>query len=354
MRALLVGGGGFIGKHLVAKLQTVFDSIVVVDSFCFPSHTFSTASKEYFQKFSPKKVIVCESDCASTDNYVEYIKACDIIYLMAADTGTGRSFDEPQTCLNENVSKLSIVLTAIRLHNPSCKVVFFSSRAVYGHGVYYCEKCKAECRISRQPAVGRFEPRCVICSDSVRFIPMHESHTLAPISVYGVSKLAGERLVDILLPDNEVVIIRPQNVYGSYQDIHNPYTGLITWFCNAIYREQGVEVYENNFITRDFIHVLDLVEMIFKISICDKWDSRSVFNIGSGTSSTLLDVAHSIALLLNSRSEISVSPKFRVGDVLNATADMSSFNSRYGRHVCASFSDGFQEFLNWYRGLNAH
>lgn len=349
MKFLLIGGGGFIGKHLVNRLTDSCDEIVVVDNFSYPAHSNKARSLDFFSRKLCKGLVVIESDYSLVENYLEHIKNADFIYLMAADTGTGRSFQEPHNCINENVYKLSILLNAIKQHNSSCKIMFFSSRAVYGHGKYYCSNCGNGVEILRSPVDGEFEPLCAKCKSMAQFIPMHEEHPLEPISVYGVSKLAGEKLVDVLLPNHSVTIIRPQNVYGSYQETHNPYTGLVTWFCNALYRGDEVEVYEQNYITRDFIHVSDLVEMIWKITTSDICRMRFVFNLGSGDEITLIDLAQTMAKVIDKKGKITVNSKFRNGDVLNARADMSFYNFQFGVHDCISIDKGIREFYEWYQ-----
>lgn len=349
MKSILIGGGGFIGKHLTNLLDENQDEIVIVDNFAYPAHSNKARSIEFFENKRRKNIAVIETDYALVENYTKHLEGADVVYLMAADTGTGRSFQEPHHCINENVYKLSILLNTIKECNKSCKVVFFSSRAVYGNGLYSCNKCGSGTEIMRSPVDGEFEPRCKQCKSKAYFNKMSEKHPLEPTSVYGVSKLAGEKLVDVLLPDHSVTIIRPQNVYGSHQEVHNPYTGLVTWFCNSLHIGKEVEVYEQNYITRDFIHVLDLVEMIHKIVTSEPSGNRSVFNIGSGEEITLVELAQTMAKVIDKKGKITVNSKFRNGDVLNARADMSFYNFQFGVHDCISIDKGIREFYEWYQ-----
>lgn len=348
MKSILIGGGGFIGKHLTNLLDKNQDEIVIVDNFSYPAHSNKARSIEFFENNRRKNISVIETDYALVENYTKHLEEADVVYLMAADTGTGRSFQEPHHCINENVYKLSILLNALKERNKTCKVVFFSSRAVYGNGLYSCNKCGSSTEIVRSPAEGEFEPRCKQCKSKAHFNPMNEKHALEPTSVYGVSKLAGEKLVDVLLPDHCVTIIRPQNVYGSHQEVKNPYTGLVTWFCNSIHNGMKVEVYEQNYITRDFIHVSDLVEMIHKIVTSEPFGKRSVFNIGSGEEITLVELAQIMANVMEKNSSITKTSKFRMGDVLNACADVALYNSQFGKHHCMSIEAGIREFYDWY------
>lgn len=359
----VLGGGGFIGKTYVAMNHSRFDEILVIDRFSGPAHPTFNSYRNFVASFDARKVITIVADVASSETFAELLADCDAVLLLHADTGTASSFASPSTTVKENVGVLVAAVETIRKHcKPDrTRVVFTSSRAVYGEGAWYCAE-HGHILLDRTAAAlsaCKFEPRCTICNRSATLRGTRESDPLRPLSVYGVTKRAGEDLLAALLVQQgfDVRIVRYQNVYGPGQEITNPYTGVLNWFSTRLIQGETVEIYEQGLIQRDFIYVDDAARLLFEVQQMSPERpgfEPFVVNGGSGVAVSLTEVATILRDYLNSSSQIVACDKFRVGDVLGARADMTHAQRILGFAPAISHYDGLRRYSAWFREMVEH
>jgi dTDP-L-rhamnose 4-epimerase len=185
----------------------------------------------------------------------------------------------------------------------------------------------------------------------LKFLPMHESHLTQPTSVYGLTKLWQEQLMQNYCDSQNIdlVTLRFQNVYGPKQELGNPYTGIIGIFTNAIAQGNPLELFEDGQVTRDFVFVGDVAEAVVRCALHPE-PLSSVINVGMGQAVTLIEVVETIADLLNKPAQYTVSGRFRVGDIRHAVADMSHYETLLGSWVPTSLKAGLSQYLDWYLG----
>ncbi|MBD1848399.1 NAD-dependent epimerase/dehydratase family protein [Cyanobacteria bacterium FACHB-63] len=348
MKILITGGAGFIGKWLIEKLPTDAE-IVVLDSLDQQVH-------RGLQDFAPeiKERAKCiQVDVQNVETHKSAIEGTDIIIHLAAQTGTGQSMYEISKYVQHNVNGTAKLLELIScLEQKPRRIVLSSSRAVYGEGAYTDGK---EIFYPKGRQVEDLQKGLwAVCNDQgepLKFLPMHESHLTRPTSVYGLTKLWQEHLLQNYCESQNIdlVTLRFQNVYGPKQELGNPYTGIIGIFTNAIFQEKPLEIFEDGLVTRDFVFVGDVAEAVVKCALYER-PINSIINIGTGLAMTLVEVVETIAEIVGKPAQYKISGRFRVGDIRHAVADMSHYEAILGDWSPTSLKDGLAQYLEWYLG----
>ncbi len=346
MKILITGGAGFIGKWLVERLPQDFE-IIVLDSLDPQVHKKS-------QDFTPElksRAQCIKADIQDIANYKEIIEGTDVVVHLVAQTGTGQSMYEISRYVQDNANGTAKLLELISTlsHKPR-RVVLSSSRAVYGDGAYTDGQSVLypKGRNLENLQRGIWEV-CSADGEILKPLPMRETYLTKPTSVYGLTKLWQEQLLEIYCESQaiDLATLRFQNVYGPKQELGNPYTGIIGIFTNAISQGNPLELFEDGLVTRDFVFVADIADAIIK-SITSEKTLNTTINVGSGQAVTLIDVVETIADLLNKKAEYKISGRFRIGDIRHAVADMSHYESQLGTWQPTSLKDGLSQYLEWY------
>ncbi|MBD1847794.1 NAD-dependent epimerase/dehydratase family protein [Cyanobacteria bacterium FACHB-63] len=346
MKFLVTGGAGFIGKWLLEKLPTNAE-VVVLDSLDQQVH-------RKLHDFSPevKERATCiQADVQNIEDYQSEIEGTDVIIHLASQTGTGQSMYEISRYVQENVNGTAKLLELVsKLNSKPRRIILSSSRAVYGDGAYTDGKeiYYPKGRRLEDLQQGIWE----VHNDRGRpltFLPMQESHLTQPTSVYGLTKLWQEQLMQNYCESQgiDLVTLRFQNVYGPKQELGNPYTGIIGIFTNAIAQGKRLELFEDGQVTRDFVFVGDVAEAVVRCALHPA-SLSSIINVGMGQAVTLIDVVEAIAALLHKPADYTVSGRFRVGDIRHAVADMSHYETLLGSWFPISLKAGLSQYLEWY------
>jgi dTDP-L-rhamnose 4-epimerase len=354
-RIVIFGGAGFIGKTYCRLFAGEFDQITVIDRFSGPAHPRPDAHAQFTRDVPADRVMTIVADAACADSFGSILAEADAVLLLHADTGTASSYSAPATCVRENISALLATAEAIRkFSRKGTRVLFTSSRAVYGEGAWSCNE-HGRVALSRTQAAlqeGRFEPVCAHCGKPLQLDGTAENDREIPLSVYGATKRAGEDLLrTVLVPDGfDLRIVRYQNVFGPGQEISNPYTGVLNWFSAQLRRNANVEIYERGHIRRDFIFVEDAARLLHQLLLTPVSDGPLVVNGGSGRGVKLGEVAQLLKAEYRSTSQIVDCDKFRIGDVLGARADMTRAKSVLGFECSISLQEGLARYAKWFEG----
>jgi dTDP-L-rhamnose 4-epimerase len=194
-------------------------------------------------------------------------------------------------------------------------------------------------------ACGEWEPLCPRCDEPITAIATAETSSPSPTSIYAITKLAQEQtaLTVARASGFEAVALRLFNVYGPGQSRHNPYTGVIVAFVARALNGTAPEVYEDGLESRDFVHVDDVVSAF--VTAIEKDVPTGAYNVGTGRSVTLLDVARLVSASLGAPPPV-ISGRYRVGDIRHATAELSRSSVVFGHAPEVAFGDGLRQLLH--------
>ena len=297
-RALVTGGAGFIGCHLVRALVERGDEVVVLDDL-------STGLRSRLAPLEGQIELV-EGDIRDAGAVDRAIAGCSVVFHEAAVPSVARSVRDPRLSNDVNTSgTIEVMLAAARARVD--RVVFAGSSSVYG--------------------------------DSPE-LPKRETQRPNPLSPYAVSKLAGESYVHTLgsLNGVETVVLRYFNVYGSGQDPNSDYAAVVPKFITAALAGERPTVHGDGTYSRDFTHIDNVVSAnLLAASIPGV--SGLTCNIGCGVRYSLLDLLGAIGDAVG-HQPTPVFTEPRPGDVPHSLADISLASERLGYRVLTPFSEG--------------
>ncbi|HQY97861.1 MAG TPA: NAD-dependent epimerase/dehydratase family protein [Phycicoccus sp.] len=305
MRVLITGGVGFIGQHLARHLVGRGHEVVALDNLLGQVHLDPAASVNAF----PGSVTVGDVSEPEDWERLERPEEFDCVVHLAAETGTGQSMYEVDRYRKVNVGGTGLAAGFAALH--AIPMVSLSSRAVYGEGRHACTDHGVT-----------FGERC--CSRATPE-PSIESDDHRPVSVYGLTKSEGESALQSAAATIPVTTIRPQNVIGPGQALHNPYTGVLAAFLAMLKEGKPLTVYGAGTQTRDFIHVSDLVTIIaWAVAHPSDIGTHRVLNAGSGVRTSLVELAeHAMGGAPGTTHGVTHLDVHRAGDIDDACADLT-------------------------------
>src|SRR3989338_4484785 len=311
-RYLVTGGAGFIGSNMVEALLRQGKKVRIFDKF--------SSGKKSNLRGMLDDVEVVKGDVRDFGAVKKVVKGITHIFHFAAIRAVARSVDDPIECTEVNVNGTLHVLQAAQKLGVR-RVVFASSSAVYGN---------------------------------VEHFPVREDDRLIPMSPYGVSKLSSEYLCQLFtrLHGLETVSLRYFNVYGPKQNPESVYSMVIPIFIECLIHNQSPEIHWDGRQSRDFVYVGDVVKANL-IAMSQKKANGSVFNIGSQTEESVVDIFNHLRRILKKDS---IRPRFgpkRGGDVRRTVADTSRARKILGFKTQTSFPVGLKQTVEWFLRKNA-
>jgi len=349
---LITGGAGFIGSRLAEALSPTH-RVAVFDNFHPQAHEGNPDNRLRLIRNGIATVTGDIRNPAEVDAVVAHCQP-DIIYHLAAETGTGQSFDQHVRYVDVNVMGTAHLISAVRAHAPSdCRIILAGSRSVYGEGACVDTTGRPIAALERRPddlAAGAFDLRSR-AGAILTPVPTNADCPVAPASIYASTKLMQEYLLQQAFwgTDTQVGILRLQNVYGPGQSLNNPYTGVLSIFCRQIQEGRTLNIFEDGQITRDFVLVDDVVRAFAMMGTAGVMP-QDILDIGSGQGATILDVARKLLSFLGAPGDrLSVSGAFRPGDIRHAVADTSRAAALLGWAPEVRLDDGLASLAAWSR-----
>jgi UDP-N-acetylglucosamine/UDP-N-acetyl-alpha-D-glucosaminouronate 4-epimerase len=308
--ALVTGGAGFIGSHLVERLLADGVRVRVLDNFSTGART----NLGFAPRFR-RQLEVIRGDVRNLAALLRAARGAKVIYHQAAMRSVPRSVKDPLGANENNVTGTLHVFEAAR----RCKVprvVYASSSSVYGD-----------------------RPE----------LPKREDQPPAPVSPYAVSKAAGEQYAAAWtrLYGVETVGLRYFNVFGPRQDPKSQYAAVIARFIQWGLRGQPLEVHGDGTQSRDFTYIDNVVEANVLAGKAPG-AAGEVFNIGCGDRVSLLDIVARLEALLGKKLERRHTPS-RAGDVPHTLADVSKAKRLMGYSPLVDFDEGFRRTVEYFK-----
>ncbi len=353
MRVLITGGAGFIGSYSARALLAQGHDVTVLDNFSPQIHS-ADRNRSFTWLAIRDSVRLVEGDIRDASLLQGLVPEFDAILHLAAETGTGQSMYDVDRYCEVNVGGTARMLEAlVRNRGRVRRLVVASSRAIYGEGAYRCGThgiVYPRARLGSDMQAGRFETRCPVCQGPVDLVPTPEEAILHPASVYAVTKLSQEQLVLAVAASLglEATALRYQNVYGPGQSLHNPYTGILSIFSREILAGRDIEIFEDGLESRDFVHVDDVARVNAAV-LSRPTGAVGALNVGSGVSTTVMQVAEGLRAAYSGSSQLRISGRFRAGDIRHNQADVSRLRELLGSVPGIAFADGVRGFCDWAR-----
>ena len=306
-KTVVTGGAGFIGSSIADRLVNVGCKVTVIDDLSTGHITNIT------HLLQNKQLQFIEGSITDRQLLQRAFYGSEVVFHQAAVPSVPRSISDPLTAHQVNATGTINVLCAAKDEGVR-KVIYASSSSVYG---------------------------------DLPSLPKRESAKVKPLSPYAVSKLTGEYYCGVF---NQIyglatACLRYFNVYGPRQDPKSEYAAVIPRFISAIKSDKAPIIYGDGDQTRDFTFVEDVVSANILAATSD---ATGVFNIGSGQSISITDLAYLIAGLTGKSYIKPIYEKARRGDIKHSLADISKARS-FGYEPCFNLEQGIRTTIREFR-----
>ncbi len=316
---MITGGLGFIGSNLAHRLAEWGADILIVDSL-IPDYGGNLFNVEDIKD----KVRVNIADIRDRNGMDYLVRDQDYIFNLAGQVSHMDSMRDPYTDLEINCRSQLSLLEACRYNNPAVKLVYASTRQVYGVPDY---------------------------------LPVDEKHLLHPTDVNGINKMAGEWYH--ILYNNVYGIratsLRLTNTYGPRQLMKHSRQGFIGWFIRLAIDEQEISLYGDGTQLRDLNYVDDVVEA-FLLAGASEDANGHVFNLGGLQAVSLLEITEMLMELCPQASYrlVPFPPDKKRIDIGDYYGDYSKIKAALGWEPEASLREGLARTIDFYRQHKQH
>jgi UDP-glucose 4-epimerase len=296
--ALVTGGGGFIGSHLVRRLLREGHAVRVLDNF-------ATGRRENLEEVIGEIELI-EGDLQSYERVHNAVRGCDLAFHLGALPSVPRSIQDPLTSNATNVVGTLNVLLAARDEGVR-RVVYASSSSLYGASTE---------------------------------LPKREDMHPLPIAPYAVSKLAAEGYCRAFheVYGLETVALRYFNVFGPGQDPQSQYAAVIPNFITAVLEGRRPVIHGDGEQSRDFTFVDNAVDANL-LAASAAGAAGHAFNVACGERTSLNEIVARISALAGRDADVvHVDP--RPGDVRHSLADISKAREILGYEPAVDFEEG--------------
>jgi dTDP-L-rhamnose 4-epimerase len=347
-RALVTGGAGLIGSHLVDLLLAQGWSVRVLDNL--EPQTHRDGKPLWLQAAIRNGAEFVNGDIRNREVVESSLDGIDVVFHQAA---YGGYMPEISKYVAVNSFGTAQLLEIIR--EKKCgirKIVVASSQVVYPEGAGECPHhglVFPGLRPIEQLRRGDFSVRCPTCQSPTKSVPTPEYAPIGGETVYAITKVDQEKLVltwgrQVGLP---TVALRYSCTFGPRQSIFNPYTGVVAIFCTRLLNDQPPVIYEDREQTRDFSFVEDIARANFLAATSDELDGKAV-NVGSGRAVTITQIAGMISDALQIRLPPIVNREFRPGEMRHLISDTTLIR-KAGYTPTVGLEEGIERYLEWIR-----
>ena len=312
-RILVTGGLGFIGSNLAYGLVERGAKVTLLDSM-LPAYGATLENVASIED----RVRINYSDIRDAHSLKVLVREQDVIFSLAGQISHTESMRDPLTDLAINCSSQLSLLECCRGENPDTKIVFASTRQLYGRPQY---------------------------------LPVDENHPLIPADVNGINKLAAERYYTLY---NDVygiatVSLRLTNTYGPRMEIANDEKGFAGVFIRRALEGSGIRIFGTGKQRRDFNYVGDVVEALL-LAGEEEGVNGQVYNLGFPKPHSLLEFVEILGGLSDFEVELVPFPAERAAiDIGDYYGDFSKFREATGWEPQVGLEEGLAQTMAWYR-----
>ena len=316
---LVTGGLGFIGSALARRLVELGAKVTLVDSL-IPEYGGNLFNIHDIRD----RVTVDLTDVRDAAAMSSLIKKRQFLFNLAGQTSHLDSMTDPMTDLNINAAAQLHILEACRLHNRDLKIVFASTRQVYGRPEY---------------------------------LPVDEKHPIRPVDVNGINKLAGE-WYHLLYNDVygiRACALRLTNTYGPGMRVKDARQTFLGIWIRRLIEGKPIQIFGNGKQRRDFNFVTDVVEALLVAAATREADGQ-VFNLGHHEQLSLRELA-SLLVEISGGGNYELVPypdERKAIDIGDYYADFRKIDKLLGWSPQVTLEGGLKQTLEFYRANQAH
>ena len=320
-RSVLVTGGlGFIGSNLAHRLVEIGDvEVTLIDSM------EKDQGGNLFNVDDIKdRVSIHIADVQDSSIVSHLVAGVDYIFNLAGNVSHLDSMSVPLRDLELNCAAQLTLLEACRSFNPHVRIVFTSTRQVYGKPLY---------------------------------LPFDEEHRCAPVDINGVHKLAAEQyhLLYHRVYGIRTTCLRLTNTYGPRQLMHHNRQSVIAWFIHQALDGRPIELFGEGRQKRDFNYVDDAIEALLLVGASEKTEGE-VYNLGSTEPVTLAHVAEELIWLTGkgSLAYVPFPPERQLIDIGNCYSSYRKIAEAVGWEPSVNLHEGLERTVEYYRAHRSH
>jgi UDP-glucose 4-epimerase len=311
---MVTGGVGFIGSNLARQLVDLGADVLLVDSL-IPDYGGNLFNIDGIA--DRVRVNIADVRQATTMNYL--VRDREVIFSLAGQVSHIDSMRDPYTDLEINCRSQLTVLEACRHNNPRTKVVFASTRQVYG-------------KPDR--------------------LPVDEQHLVRPTDVNGINKVAGEyyHLVYNNVFGVRTCSLRLTNVYGPRQLVRHSRQGFIGWFIRLAVEDREIQIFGDGSQLRDLVYVDDAADAFLRAGASDECNGH-VYNVGGSEPVSHLELVRLLIDVAGAGSYRMVDwpPDKKIIDIGSFYSNSCKFMSAVGWQPRVSLREGLARSVAFYR-----
>ncbi len=318
-RVLITGGAGFIGATLGIRLTDLGAHVVAVDSLIseYGGNLHNLAGYE-------DRITLNIADVRDQFGLNILVRDQDYLFNLAGQTSHLDSMIDPFTDLEINCRSQLKILEACRQNNPGVRIVFASTRQIYGRP---------------------------------RYLPVDEQHPLNPADVNGINKLAGEmyHLLYAQVYHMATCVLRLTNTYGPRMRVKDARQTFLGIWMRKLIEQQPLQIYGEGQQLRDFNYVDDVVEALLLAAVHPNLSGQA-YNLGGGEVLTLEALAR-LAVEVNGGGaveKIPFPPERKVIDIGDYYANYTAFSQLTGWQPRVKLAAGLRATLDYYREHGQH
>jgi len=313
-KVMITGGLGFIGSNLARELVGFGSHVTIVDSM-LPNYGARLGNVSDIRDVIDLNI----SDIRDTHSLQHLLRGHDVIFNLAGQTSHLDSMTNPYTDLEINCASQLSLLETCREVNPHARIVFASTRQIYGRP---------------------------------RYLPVDEDHPIQPVDVNGINKTAGEwyHMLYGRVHGMNVTALRLTNTYGPRMRIADARQTFLGLWVRAVVKGEEITVLGSGTQLRDFTFIDDAVHAFLLAGADPRADGR-VYNVGGGPPISLRDLAEMVIELAGGGTYAFApfSADLKVIDIGDYYADASRIRSELGWEPTTPLEEGLARTIAFYR-----
>jgi nucleoside-diphosphate-sugar epimerase len=312
-KILILGGMGFIGSNLAIRLVSLGARVMIVDSM-LPQYGGNLCNIEPIKD----QCQVNFSDIRDSYSLEYLVQGIDVIYSVAGQTSHIESMSDPMTDLDINCRSQLAILESCRRHNPDVKILYASTRQLYGRPQY---------------------------------LPVDEKHPVIPVDVNGVNKLAAEQYYTLYskVYDMQCASFRLTNTYGPRQHLRGDKQGFAGIFIRRAIDGEPIRIFGDGKQLRDFNYIDDVVDL-FLMATDNPSIYGNVYNLGSNDRYSLLDFVKILGRYCEFDYElVPFPPDHKAIDIGDYYGDFSLVHNETGWEPKVSLEEGLKDTVEYFK-----